>query len=397
VSARTPPTDADSWFANPGPGETNHRRYEALRAYFTEKLTYRQAGDRFGHKSWAFTNLVRDYRVGKLDLFAPPRKPGQPKGAAPAKERVRGRVVELRREGLSTYEISARLSAEHTPLNRTSVGEILQEEGFGRLVLHPAAGASTSPATPVRYTRAPKAARLDWDAWPARLDTRHAGLLLLLPDLAELGLPAMVRDAAYLSTCGIPATSWILSLLALKLTGARRASHVDDLLMADPAAALFAGLAALPKKAALTGYSYRASHDNQAALLASLDKALARARLADPAEGVFGLDFHAIMHWGHDPVMEKNYLPTRSQRVRSVLTFVAQGRTTPTTSSTPTPTCPKPPNPKKSSRSATTGRTPPAATPPCWSWTRKSPPGKSSDNSTPAASPSPPSECGQNR
>ncbi|MDN5920382.1 MAG: transposase [Pseudonocardia sp.] len=29
------------------------------------------------------------------------------------------------------------------------------------------------------------------------------------------------------------------------------------------------------------------------------------------------------MHWGHDPVLEKHYVPTRSQRARSVLTFFA--------------------------------------------------------------------------
>src|SRR5258705_6909080 len=30
------------------------------------------------------------------------------------------------------------------------------------------------------------------------------------------------------------------------------------------------------------------------------------------------------MHWGNDPVLEKHYVPTRSQRSRSVLTFFAQ-------------------------------------------------------------------------
>ena len=30
------------------------------------------------------------------------------------------------------------------------------------------------------------------------------------------------------------------------------------------------------------------------------------------------------MHWGHDPALEKHYVPTRSQRSRSVLTFFAQ-------------------------------------------------------------------------
>jgi hypothetical protein len=42
----------------------------------------------------------------------------------------------------------------------------------------------------------------------------------------------------------VPAISWLLSLLALKLTRTRRVSHVDDLLLADPAASLFAGLRA---------------------------------------------------------------------------------------------------------------------------------------------------------
>ena len=96
----------------------NHRRYEALRAFFVEGLSYAEAGERFGYTRWAMINLVRDWRNGKLTLFAPPRKPGPAPGSAPAKERVRGRVIALRREGLSTYEISARLAGEGTNLLR---------------------------------------------------------------------------------------------------------------------------------------------------------------------------------------------------------------------------------------------------------------------------------------
>jgi hypothetical protein len=117
--------------------------------------------------------------------------------------------------------------------------------------------------------------------------------------------------------------SWLLSLLALKLTGTRRVSHVDDLLT-DPASALFAGLAILPKKSALTSYSYRLSHDHQRAFLAALDQKMIAAGLAAGQEAIFDLDFHAVMHWGADPALEKHYVPTRSQRARSVLTFFAQ-------------------------------------------------------------------------
>ena len=46
--------------------------------------------------------------------------------------------------------------------------------------------------------------------------------------------------------------------------------------------------------------------------------------LATADNAIFDLDFHAVMHWGHDPALEKHYVPTRSQRARSVLTFFAQ-------------------------------------------------------------------------
>jgi transposase len=321
MAARSPQRKGAGWFTTPA--QVHHRRYEALRAFFVDGLTYQQAADRFGYTRWAMVNLVREWRAGRLELFAPPRKPGPPPGAAPAKERVRGRVIQLRRQGLSTYEISARLAAEHTPLNRTSVGEILAEEGFGRLLRGPADQTSTSPATSGRDSRLPRAAVLDFSTWPRRLDTTRAGLLLVIPDLTALDLPGLAAKAGYPGTRAIPATCWLLSLLALKLTRTRRVSHVDDLL-ADPAASLLAGLGTLPKKSALTSYSYRLAHDHQRRFLAALDAQMISSGLAAHEEAIFDLDFHAVMHWGHDPALDKHYVPKRSQRARSVLTFFAQ-------------------------------------------------------------------------
>ncbi|HVB44689.1 MAG TPA: hypothetical protein VNF47_18585 [Streptosporangiaceae bacterium] len=301
----------------------SQRRYEALRAYFVDGLSYAEAGERLGYTRWAMINLVREHRAGKLELFAPARKPGPPPGTAPARDAARGRVIELRRQGLSTYEISARLAARGTPLNRTGVGEILAEEGFGRLIRHPEPAESVSAATPGRDTTLPRAAVLDLDAWPERLDTVRAGLLLVLPDLAALDLPALIKAAGYPGTTVIPAVSWLLSLLALKLTRTRRVSHVHDLL-SDPAAALLAGMAVLPEKSALTDYSYRLSHDHQQRFLAALDAKMIASGLAASDQAIFDLDFHAVMHWGRDPALEKHYVPTRSQRARSVLTFFAR-------------------------------------------------------------------------
>ena len=307
MAAESAPRRGGEAFARPA--QVNQRRYEAVRAYLYEGAPLDEAAARFGYTRSALASLaslVRDFRAGKLALFAEPGRPGRK--SAPKKDAARGRVITLRRQGLSVYEISTRLAAEGTPLNRTGVGQILAEEGFGRLLRGPAPEASISPATAGRDTNLPRAGVIDLAAFPARADTRLAGLLLTIPDLAALDLPRLAREADYPGTPVIPATSWLLALLALKLTATRRVSHVDDLLT-DPASALFAGLSILPEKSALTDYRYRLSHDHQRSFLVGLDGQMISAGLATGEEAIFDLDFHAVMHWGADPALEKHYVP----------------------------------------------------------------------------------------
>ena len=115
-------------------------------------------------------SAVRDFRAGAREFFVSGR-PG-PK-TAPAKDAARARIIELRAAGHSIDEIGQALAAEGTPLNRTSVGEILAEEGFGRLLRHREPEASISPGTAGRDADLPTAtvirtARLaDW-AGPMR-------------------------------------------------------------------------------------------------------------------------------------------------------------------------------------------------------------------------------------
>ena len=190
-------------------------------------------------------------------------------------------------------------------------------------------------------------------AWPQQIDTHLAGLLPPIPDLVALDLPALVATAGYPGTAVIPAVSSVLSLLAFSPTGTRRVSHVEEL-ATDPGAALFAGLTSLPKATALSTYSYRLDHAKQAAFLAALDKASVKAGLG--TGDAVNLDFHAVMHWGHDPALEKHYVPSKeSQRTRSVLTFLPPRTPTATPCSTPTRTWPRPPRTTKSSPSPTTG------------------------------------------
>jgi len=311
-TARSAPARAGGEFFA-APVDPTHRRYEALRAYLYEGLPAVDAADRYGYTEASLLSAARDFRAGRREFFLTPR-PG-PK-TAPAKEAARAKVIELRRAGHSIYEIAAALARTDAPLNRTGVAEICAEEGFPRLWTRPAAERGGP-----RREELPRAEVADFTALPAQAETRVAGLLLAIPDLLALDLPGLVQAAGYPSTAKIPATSYLLSLLALKLVGIRRVSHVDDL-AADPGAALFAGLAALPKTTALTTYSYRLQHAKQVKFLARLDRAALAAGLAVGEE--INLDFHAVMHWGQDPALDKHYVPRRSQRTRSVLTFFAE-------------------------------------------------------------------------
>src|SRR6266545_3941774 len=277
-----------AWPSNP-----NLRRYEALRAYLLEGSSAADAARRAGWSVATLRSAVRDFRAGKTGFFATPR-PGPT--TAPAKDAARPTIIQLRQQGLSAIEISEALAGTPTPLNRTGVAEVLREEGFARMWPRPLAarggGGRTDP---------PRARLLDFADLPPRCETKVAGLLLAVPEL--------------------------LSLVALKLVGMRRVSHVDDL-AADTGAGLFASLVALPKATALSTYSYRLSHARQVAFLRALGQAMLQADLVADRGGDLDLDFHAIMHWGEDVALERHYVPARSQRTRSVLSFFAQDHAT---------------------------------------------------------------------
>ena len=84
-----------------------------------------------------------------------------------------------------------------------------------------------------------------------RIITRHAGIYLFLPLLAQLQFDDLVTGANYPGTKMIPAANALLSLLTLKLLDKERLSHIDDF-NCDEALGMFAGLNILPKKSFAT-------------------------------------------------------------------------------------------------------------------------------------------------
>ena len=134
---------------------------------------------------------------------------------------------------------------------RFTVWELLGEAGLARLE-RPVA------PPPVVTLPAPKVRVLQEQEWPLEGSVRsdHAGLLLLVGELVALDLPGLVRAAGWPSTTQLSALRSVLSLLALKLCGRRRRSHVEDVVH-DHSLGLFAGLNVLPHAWPLTASSYR--------------------------------------------------------------------------------------------------------------------------------------------
>src|SRR6185369_7639603 len=107
------------------------RRYEALRAFFVDKLPAADVARRFGYSKGSLHVLCHLFRHGRLpEFFATARK--GPK-SQPNKSRSRDRIIALRKRNYSIYDISRTLKEQGTPLSATAVGEVLKDEGFARL------------------------------------------------------------------------------------------------------------------------------------------------------------------------------------------------------------------------------------------------------------------------
>ena len=297
------------------PGGAGQRRYEALRAYFVEEASAAEIADRFGYSTASVHQMATLLRTDKLALFAE-AKPG-PKGPRKATGQLREKVLALRAGGHSIGEIAAALAEAGTPVSAQTVWQILDQAGLPRLPRRD----DTRRGSPVRLDPVKAAALTDWPR-AQQIPCEHAGLLLLLPAMAQLHLATLVTEAGYPSTSAITAWQSIGTLLLAKCARAARAHHIDAL--TDDAGLTFAlQLTALPKATHAGSYSYRVPRETNQKLLTSLVKKLRPLGLASGTEG-FNLDFHAIRHHGEDTVLEKHYVPRRSQRTRAVLTFFAQ-------------------------------------------------------------------------
>jgi hypothetical protein len=299
------------------PTSALQRQYEALRAYFIEQLPSAEVARRFAYTPGSFRVLCHQFRhdpAFRARFFATVPQ-GQP--ASPVRDRVRRLVVALRKRNLSVYDIQRELAQAGHTVSINTLTLLLREEGFARL---PRRRDDERP----QVLRPEPAAAADVRALslsPRSFRTRAGGLFLFVALMRDIRLADVVRQAGLPSSVMIPAEQAVRSLLALKLLGKERKSHVMDL-VCDAGIALFAGLNVVPKRSYLAAYSSRVDHR---ACLRLLDAWLAEAYQAGlPRGSSFDLDFHTIAANAQAEPLEKHYVSSRSRSQKGILTFLAR-------------------------------------------------------------------------
>jgi len=316
ASSRTGITESQAAAFFLSPQEPLHRQYEALRAYFVEELPSTEAARRFGYSPGSFRVLCHQFRhhPEKRSAFFRPLPRAH---AAPARDPVREWVVALRKRNLSVYDIQRELAAAGHRISINALTVLLREEGFARL---PRRRDEERPAA-IKAESAEVADVRRLDLSPRSFRTSVAGLFLFVPLLEGIDLSRVVEAARLPGSKMIPAEQAVRSLLALKLLGVERKSHVMDLVF-DPAIALFAGLNVVPKRSYLAAYSSRVDHRANLRLMDAWFEQIEGVGL--PHGSSLDLDFHTVPANTAAEPLEKHYVSSRSRRQQGLLVFLAR-------------------------------------------------------------------------
>ena len=306
-----------TFFTQPVPAW--QRRYEALRAFFVDRLPARLVAERFGYTPGYVRFLCHQFRHGKIDLAELPPEGGQA-GRRKVDFETRCKIIAWRKKRLSAGDIVELLSEEAVEVSVRTVERILAEEGFPRLPRRTRLKLGlTVQGTEVPERSEPLVSLAQLEG--QRLASTAAGIFLFAPFMAQLELDEVIRSAAFPGTKAIAASNYFFSLLALKLLGSERYAHVGEHAF-DPALGLFAGLNVLPKCTALSTYSYSLDEIHLSRLQQTFVKRCSRMGFYDATH--INLDFHTVPHYGDQSVLEEHWAGARGRVMKGALTLFAQ-------------------------------------------------------------------------
>ena len=306
--------DPAKFFRHPStPGQ---KQYEALRAYYVEKVPGKEVSRRYRYTYAAFNSLKQKFKAGQLKFFVtPPRGPQGPRITS----ETRNKIVEYRRKNLSAYEIAEVLDTLGEKTSVSSVDRILDQEGFPKLArrTHLKVGVTKDNTLVPEAAKTLKPKQLDGIEIPCDL----GGIFLFAPLIEHFKIPHVVKATKLPGSAKISGLSYFLSMLALKLVGKERLSQINDFNF-DPGLGLFAQCNYLPKKSMISSYSYRLSDREIKRFMTGFVKE--QNKMKTYSSGTINLDFKTIQHYGDESILEEHWAGARSKRVKGALAMIAQ-------------------------------------------------------------------------
>jgi len=277
-----------------------------------------EVAEQFGYETSTLYSLLRDAKRGRLELFPTVPRGPQEKRTPPE---VQQKIVILRRQGLSTDDIHLGLADAGIDISARTVERILKEKGFGKLQRRTNKELGRSSQNTVIPERSEP---LDFsDLEPFSIDCPAVGIFFFLPYILETGIIDIVRKCELPESSVIGSVPASLAMLALKLIGAKRLSHIGAYNQ-EPGLGIFAGLNVLPKPTYMCTYSCRCSET----MLMKLQNhviTLMREKYPDFYSGEFiNLDFHSIPHFGNESELEKLWCGARGKAMKAANTVFAQ-------------------------------------------------------------------------
>lgn len=302
------------------PKSTSQIYYEALRMHYVDGKSLEEVASKMNLSASYLVKIRQEFlinlKAGVNPYFLDIKYGPKTRHKA---DQVRGTIISLRKQNHSIIDIKAILDAKGHQISLDTINALLKHEGFTRLPRR--TWEEKSNLVVPNLITAPEASSLNLERKEEFTTGKYGGILTFLPLLQDLGIFKAIKQANFPETTQISSLSYVLSFLALKLSGNKRLSH-DEQWSLERVLGLFAGLNVLPKSASLSSYSYRVSRQTIRSFLSELCKIF---NTSDNSE--FNLDFKTIPHWGDSSILEKNYSTNRGKSVKSILSLIVQNVT----------------------------------------------------------------------
>jgi len=300
------------------PVEKKQKQYEAVRAFVVDGLSAQEVADKFGYKLSSIYTFIKNAKSGELNFF-PEQKKGPRQRRASFK--VQKKIFRYRNQNLSHLDICEKLNNEGITISAQTVARILSDAGFSKLKRRTQKELGVTVKNKIIPDRSKN---LDFKTLEKfQFDTPAVGIFFFIPYIIKTGIIDIVKSANLPGSSAIGPVQACLSMLALKLIGNERLSHMESY-DKEMGLGVFAGLNVLPKNTYMSTYSCLTSSETILDFQKKIVKSLQQKYPLLYNGNYINLDFHSIPHYGDQSEMENVWIGAKHKTMKGADTVIAQ-------------------------------------------------------------------------